>query len=406
MQENEGIEESEGWLSSGVKGIGAASLLSDVGHEVPTSLLPQLLTGTLGAPAAALGFIEGIADALAGISRLGGGVLADDPHRRRAIAVGGYASTAILTSLIGTTTMVWQVGVLRAAGWASRGLRTPARNALLADAVPQAAYGRAYGFERAMDNLGAILGPLLAIALVAVFSVRTAILLSVIPGLLAVGAMAYAIAHIPRNERTSTKLQLQLQFRAAFSGLRALFFSIGAFEIGNVAATLLILRATELLDEGWDTASATTTALVLYVGYNVAATLASFIGGRWLDAGTALAVLRGGFVCFAVAYGLFAGVGPNVMLLAAAFILAGVGIGLVETAEHAAVAHAARPEVRGSSFGLLAATQSFGNLLASGIAGLLWSAASPTWAFGYLALWMIVALALTGRGLARSVEIS
>ena len=156
------------WLTAPVKGIAAASLLSDVGHEVPTSLMPRLLTSTLGAPAAALGLIEGIADALSGLARLAGGPIADDPERRRKVAIGGYASTAILTSLIGTATAVWQVGVLRAAGWTARGLRTPARNALLADSVLPSAYGRAYGFERAMDNVGAILGPLLAIGLVAV----------------------------------------------------------------------------------------------------------------------------------------------------------------------------------------------------------------------------------------------
>lgn len=383
------------WLSPGVKGIGAASLLSDISHEIPTALLPRLLTSTLGAPAAALGLIEGIADALAGLARLGGGVIADDPQRRRTIAVGGYASTAILTSLIGTATAVWHVGVLRAAGWASRGLRTPARNALLADSVPPSVYGRAYGFERAMDNLGAIAGPLLAIALVSVFSVRTAILMSVIPGLLAVAAMAYAIAHIPKSESRSS--ELKLQFRPAFSGLKKLFLSIGAFEVGNVAATLLILRATELLDERWSTAGATTAALMLYVGYNVAATLASFVGGRWLDARSAIAVLRCGFLFFAAAYGLFAVAGPNVAALAGAFVLAGIGIGFVETAEHAAVAHAARPEVRGSSFGLLAGVQSFGNLFASSIAGGLWTLASPSVAFTYLAGWMVLAGALASR---------
>ena len=79
----------ERWLTPGVRGIGAASLLADVGHEIPTSLLPALLTGTLGGPAAALGVIEGVADGLAGAARFGGGALADDPGRRRAIAVGG-----------------------------------------------------------------------------------------------------------------------------------------------------------------------------------------------------------------------------------------------------------------------------------------------------------------------------
>jgi MFS family permease len=151
--------EHDRWLSPGVGGIGAASLLADVGHEIPTALLPSLLTSTLGAPASALGLIEGVSDGLAGAARLGGGALADDPERRRAVAVGGYTTTAVLSAGIGAATSPWQVGVLRAGAWTARGLRVPARNALLADVVQPEAYGRAYGFERAMDNLGAILGP-------------------------------------------------------------------------------------------------------------------------------------------------------------------------------------------------------------------------------------------------------
>src|SRR5215207_4270618 len=144
------------WLTPGVRGIGAASFLADVGHEIPTALLPTLLTATLGAPASALGLIEGLSDGLAGAARLAGGAIADDPQRRRAQAVAGYTTTAVLSSLIGAATTVWQVGLLRAGAWAAWGLRVPARNALLADIVPAAVYGRAYGFERAMDNLGAI----------------------------------------------------------------------------------------------------------------------------------------------------------------------------------------------------------------------------------------------------------
>ena len=192
---------SQRWLGPGVAGIGMASFLADVGHEIPTALLPNLLTVTLGAPAAALGLIEGVSDGLAGAARLAGGAIADDSRRRRAQAVGGYATTAVLSSLIGASTAVWQVGVLRAGAWAARGLRVPARNALLADIVPAAVYGRAYGFERAMDNLGAIVGPLLALALVGLVGVRTAVALSIIPGLLAAPAIVYAIRHAPRAEQ-------------------------------------------------------------------------------------------------------------------------------------------------------------------------------------------------------------
>jgi MFS family permease len=99
--------------------------------------------------------------------------------------------------LIGVATSVWQVAILRAGAWTARGLRVPARNALLADIVPPAIYGRAYGLERAMDNLGAIIGPLLGILLVTLTSVRGAILISVIPGLLAGVAILYAIRTPP-----------------------------------------------------------------------------------------------------------------------------------------------------------------------------------------------------------------
>ena len=95
------VVRSTPWLTPGVWGVGLASLLSDVGHEVPTALLPSLLTSTLGAPAAALGLIEGLADGLAGLARFAGGALADDPQRRRNTALGGYTTTAILSALIG-----------------------------------------------------------------------------------------------------------------------------------------------------------------------------------------------------------------------------------------------------------------------------------------------------------------
>src|SRR4249919_1362548 len=134
-------EATDRWLTSGVRDIGLASFLSDSGHEIPTSLLPSFLTVTLGAPASALGLIEGIADGAAGFAKLAGGALADDPGRRRRVAVGGYAVTAVLSSAVGLATAAWQVGVLRTGAWAARGIRGPSRNAILADVVHPSAYG-------------------------------------------------------------------------------------------------------------------------------------------------------------------------------------------------------------------------------------------------------------------------
>jgi len=391
------LPEGGGWFGPSVRGIGAASLLSDLGHEVPTALLPSLLTSTLGAPAAALGVIEGVADGLAGAARLAGGALADDPARRRATAVGGYVSTAVLSGLIGVASTAWQVGVLRAGAWTARGLRVPSRNALLADAVPREVYGRAYGFERAMDNLGAIGGPLLALALVAAFSVRTAILLSIIPGLLAALAIVYAIHRLPRlspRERQPIRVKVRPVLRGR---LGTMMLAVGAFEFGNVAATLLILRANELLTPGHGRDSAVRIALLLYAGYNLAATLVSIPAGHVADRWGMVRVLAVGVLLFAVAYLVFAATGPAVALILIGFVLAGVGIGCVETAQHAAVAGLAPPQLRGSAFGLLAAVQSFGNLAASAVAGVLWTLVSPAAAFLYAAGWMVLALALLFR---------
>ena len=387
---------TERWLTGGVGAIGVASLLSDAGHEIPTALLPSFLTSTLGAPAAALGLIEGVADAASGVAKLAGGAIADDPARRGPTAVGGYTVTAILSSMVGLATSVVQVAVLRAGAWTARGIRGPSRNAILADVVPASAYGRAYGFERAMDNLGAIAGPLLALLLVSLTSVRTAIVLSIVPGLLAALAMLYAARRVVRP-RTRERTRLRLQVRPVLRGrLGRVLMAVGAFEIGNLAATLMILRATELLEPSRGHESAVSIGLALYVSYNVAATLASVPAGHLGDRRDATWPLGLGVAAFLVAYATLATTGPSVPRLGVAFVLAGIGIGAVETAEHHAIAARAPKDVRGSAFGLLAAMQSMGNFAASAVAGLLWSLWSPTAAFGWAAGWMALSLVLLG----------
>jgi MFS family permease len=385
--------EDEPWFTRSVAAIGGASFFADLGYEMPTSLLPSFLTTTLGAPAAALGLIEGFADGLGGVSRLAGGAIADDPSRRRKTAVGGYTATALLGGAIGVATAVWQVGVLRVCAWVARGLRAPSRSALLAEAVSEGTYGRAFGYERAMDNLGAIGGPLLAIGLVALVGIRTAILVSVIPGLLAALAIVIGIRAIPKPKRGERKA-LRLQVRPVLRGrLGRLFVAILAFEIGNAAATLLILRATGLLQPGRSHTTAVNLALGLYAGYNLAAVAASFIGGRLGDRRGMVLVFGLGAAAFAVGFAGLAVSGSSIVLIAVFFAFAGIGIGFAETAESAAVAGLAPSEVVGSAFGLLAGVQSFGNFAASAVAGLLWTLVSPRVAFAYLAFWMIVSLA-------------
>jgi MFS family permease len=373
---------------------------------VPTALLPSFLSQTLGLGAAraagALGVIEGIADGASGVARFAGGPLADDPARRRATAVGGYSTTAVLSSLIGVTTAVWQVGILRSLAWAARGVRGPSRNALLADIAPPSAYGRAYGFERAMDNLGAIGGPLLAIGLVALVGVRQAILISFIPGALAAVAIAIAIRLAPKPAEREHR-PIKIQVRPVLRGrLGPLMVGITAFELANVAATLLILRTTELIAPGEDYSR---TAVLLYAGYNLAATLIAVPAGQLTDRRGATVVLVLGSVMFTAAFTGFAFAGASIPLLAVLFALAGLGIGVGETAESAAVAAFAPVDMRGSAFGLVAAVQAFANLAASAVAGALWKLVSAEAAFLYLAGWgavAAIAFAVSTRSRGRS----
>ena len=226
-----------------------SSFLADLGHEVPTALLPSLLTVTLHAPASALGLIEGISDAAAGVARLAGGS-AGSMTRPQAPSRGcGYTTTAWWSAAIGAAAAPWQAGILRAGAWAARGLRVPGVQRPARRYRPGAT-GRAYGFERAMDNLGAIGGPLLAIGLVALVGVRAAIGLSVIPW--PRSALAVAIVYAIRQTKVapigsaSRSASASGPCSAAISG--RLMIGVTAFEIGNAAATLLILRATDLFD--------------------------------------------------------------------------------------------------------------------------------------------------------------
>ena len=203
------------WLTRGVLGVGGASLCSDAGHEMATSLLPTLLTSSLHAGPAALGTIDGISDALSSVAKLAGGSLATDRARRPRIASGGYLGTALATALIGVATALWQVAFLRAFAWVSRGLRSPARDMILTDLAGRGAYGRAFGVERAGDNAGAIIGPLAAAGLVGVLGVRHTILLAIVPGALAALAITVAAREVRQvMTQTRAKATLRLNLRA------------------------------------------------------------------------------------------------------------------------------------------------------------------------------------------------
>lgn len=390
------------WLTRGVGSVGAASLFSDSGHEIATAVLPSFLTSVLHASAAALGLIEGLSDALVGVAKLVGGPLANDPRRRRRLAAGGYVGTAVATGALGLAATVWQAGLLRAVAWASRGIRSPARDTLLASLAPSDAYGRAFGLERAGDNLGAVIGPLLAAGLVTWVGIRPTIYLAFLPGLLAAGAITIA-AREARNHGVAPAGRVRLQLAALRrADLARPLLPVVLFEFGNVATTLLILRSTQLLATGGRTvAAATSLAILIYAAHNAFASVVAIVGGRWIDAIGPRAVFGAGAAVYLVAYAGFA-IGPHAWWwLLVSFVLAGSGIGFAETAESALVAHRLPDALRGSGFGILGAVQAVGDLVSTVVVGALYTAVSPAAGFSYAGAWMLASLVATATGTGR-----
>ena len=399
-----GGDREQRWLTPGVAGVGAASFCSDAGHEIATSVLPGFLTVTLHAAPSALGVVEGISDALVGVSKLAGGPLAADPARRGRLASSGYLGTALATSAIGLATSVWQVGVLRALAWASRGVRSPARDSLLVSLVPERAYGRAAGLERAGDNAGAVVGPLLASGLVAWVGIRNTFFFALVPGLLAAVAITFAAREARRRLRAPTarrRLSFHLR-RLHAAGLTRALVPAGLFEFGNMATTMLILRATDLLTgPGRSVTAATSVAILLYAGHNVAATVGAATGGHLIDRvgprpvfGAAAAVYVGAYVLFAVDVHAWP-------VLLVGFAAAGVGIGFAETAETTLVARLLPDELRGNGFGVLGLLQALGDLASTAMVGILWTAVAPGVGFLYAAGWMLAAMVATLRSRSR-----
>lgn len=389
-------QRDERWLTLGVGSVGVTSFLSDSGHEMVTSVLPSFITTILGGSAAWLGVIEGFSDAITGVTKVVGGPLADNREWRARTASGGYLVTAIATAAIGFTAAIWQAGILRAVAWAARGFRSPARDSMLASLASPRSFGRAFGVERAGDNLGAVVGPLLAGLLVAWIGIRQTIWLSIVPGLLAAVAITIAARQARRAVRAGPAQArgrlIDGYRRLRGTGLARTLVPSALFEAGNLAATLLILRGNgQLIAIGMSPAVAVGLTTLLYAAHNAAAALISPVAGAAIDRLGPRRVLATGAFAYLLAYVGFATIGSAWWLLVL-FVLSGCGIGFAETAQSAIVAHAVPDVNRGSGFGVLGLVQAAGDLVATVVGGILFTLVSPAACFIYAAVWMAASL--------------
>ncbi len=373
------------WLNRTVLAIGLTSLFSDWSHEIATAVLPAFLA-TLGVAAAWLGIIEGVSDGLASFTKLGSGYYTDKLERRKPIAVFGYTLTAFATASFGFATAAWNVLIARALAWFGRGLRQPVRKALLASAVTPETYGRAFGFERMMDTIGAIVGPASAFVLLPLLhhSYPHLFYLTLIPGLIAAALIAFGVKETKRLP--VSHISFRERVRQLPQGFKRMLVGVGIFGSGAFAHSMLILLATQRLIPTEGAATAASIAVGLYLLHNVFYASFAFAGGWFADRIPKKWLLAGGYSLAGFMSLAIIVLPVSVWTLALIFILGGTNVGLEETLEDSLAAELVTTEHHGMAFGVLATVNGVGDFISSTVVGILWSAVSISVAFGYSAL--------------------
>ena len=373
------------WLNRTVLGIGLASLFSDWAHEIATAVLPTFLA-SLGASAAWLGAIEGIADGLSSFAKMASGYYTDRFRRRKPIAVAGYLVTALGTAAFGLATAAWHILIARSLAWLGRGVRTPVRKALLAAAVTPETYGRAFGLERMMDTVGAIVGPASALFLLAAVNHHYPSLfaLTLIPGVMAALVIAFLVRE--RERKPVKYVSFGRSLRELPGPFRRFLVAVGLFGLGDFAHSMLILLAAQKLTPVLGATRAASLAVGLYVLHNVFYAVFAFVAGWLADRFDKRRLLAGGYFLAAVMAAAVICLPVSVWTFALIFALGGIYVGIEETLEDSLCAELVDPAQHGMAFGTLATVNGVGDFVSSVVVGLLWAAAGPGLAMGYCAV--------------------
>jgi MFS family permease len=345
--------------------LGLTSFFTDVGSEMIFPLLPAFLV-TLGAGAAFLGLVEGAADALSSLLKLASGELVDRSERKKPLVLLGYGIAGLVRPLAAFATAPWHVLGIRLTDRVGKGIRSAPRDVLLAAAAPPDQVGRAFGLHRAMDHAGAVVGPLLAAALLGLgLSMREVFLAAVVPGALAMVALVL-VREPGATSRVTAAVEAPIPARGRRlpPPLRRFLVALGLFALGNASDAFLLLRAREL-------GVAAATLPLLWAAFHVVKLVSSWLGGAWADRvpRTRLVVL--GWCVYAVTYVGFA-LARDPWHVWALFLLYGTFFGLTEPAEKALVKDLAPPEVRGRAFGAYHFVVGASALPAGLLTGWLW----------------------------------
>lgn len=340
-------------------------------------LLPLFLSTTLGASASVIGAIEGAAESTAAMLKLASGWWSDRVRRRQPMVLAGYLIAAVARPLIGLATHPWHVLAVRMSDRVGKGIRVSPRDALLADSVEPAQRGRAFGFNRAGDNLGAVIGPLIAWLLLerAAVPMRHVFLWAAVPGALCVLVVAVFVRETPNIVPGTTRVAGNGS--GAGHPLGTAFWRylvvLLVFTLGNSSDVFILLQAS---NAGVPTA----TVPILWAAFNLVKSLASTPGGTLSDRIGRRPLIVMGWLLYAVVYLLFAhATTPSEIWVL--FLFYGVYFGLTEGVEKALIADLAPASRRGTAFGWYNFVIGLAALPASLMFGLVWDRVSPTAAF-------------------------
>jgi MFS family permease len=359
-------------LDRNVYALAAVSFFTDVSTEMIYPLLPVFLTSVLGASAGFIGAIEGTAESVAALLKLASGWWSDRVRKRKMFVVAGYTLASVVRPLVAIAQSATQVLLIRVSDRVGKGIRNSPRDALIADSVHPALRGRAFGVRSAADNAGALLGPLIAFALLswAGLSLRSVFWLSAIPGALAIIVSVVAVREVTKRESSGKKTELQAGMGARFWGFLGIIF---VFTLGNSTDAFLLLRARDL---GVPVALAP----ILWALLNGVKSVSNIPGGGLSDRIGRRPTLIAGWVVYALVYFLFARA-THAWHAWALFAAYGIFFGLTEGTELALVADVVPKERRGAAYGWYYLAIGVGALPASLIFGVLWDRFGSSVAF-------------------------
>lgn len=369
-------------LPRNVFAIGLVSLLNDASSEIIYPLLPIFLASSLGASARAIGTIEGLAESISSLLKLFAGYLSDRLEKRKFLVVAGYSVASIARPLLAFAQTWTQVLAIRLTDRIGKGIRTAPRDAMIADAVRVEQRGIAFGFHRAMDHAGAVVGPLIGYVLVILFVANARsptrgefskiFIAASVPALIAVLVAVFFMRESPQQQGHGSEIK-KLSLRGFDSNFKRFLLVLALFTLSNSSDSFLILRA---MDSGVSVA----VIPLLWAAHHGMKVLSSLFGGDLSDRLGRKRLIVAGWILYAAVYAGFA-FATHQASLWILFLVYGIYFGLAEGAEKALVADLVRPEQRGTAYGLYNLAFGITVFPASFLMGMIWDWKGPTVAF-------------------------